>query len=461
MKNIIYTCLFLSQTIGTPLFAQQPVKDSNLTLRDAIRIAEDNYLSIIAKASMVKAAAAGLILRQQELIPRLEVNLQATSATLNNIYGLMYPQDIVLPISGPVKTEESNTPVWGSAGGILLSWQPFTFGERNAEIRLGRAELKESDSDFKNEIFNHDLELINGWLNYLAARAVVETQKVNINRTLTLYRSVKSLTRSGLKPGVDSVIVKGEISEANIALNKAMGHEAAYKISLAGLMGVTDTSFVIVSQNISDEMPGSPLIGDSINNNPLLKLYQSRVIAEREKLSLIAHQYAPKLNFFASSFARGSGAEINGGNDYSLNGLRFSKYNYALGAMLSFPILQIFQNQTEKHIQQYRLSAITSLMDEQKLKLKQAIVTGEVYVQTATTNYAESKLQLTAAREAFREMETRYSTGLTNLPELFQIQYELAKAEEANAIALIAIWKSYLYYTQATGNINFFLNQVK
>lgn len=464
-KNKISLLFLLSVfllIIPRSLWARQPdPKDTVLTLHDAIQIAERNYPSIQSKSAAVKVASFDLKAQREDLLPRIDLNLQANKATLNNIYSLMYPQDVVLPISGPVKNGNSDSPVWSSAGGILLSWQPLTFGERNAKIRLGQAEVKESDSDLSNEIFNHDLELIDGWLNYLAANAVVGTQKVNLNRTLTLYRAVKSLTNTGLKPGVDSVIIQGEISRATITLNKAMEDASAYKINLARLMGVTDTSFMIEPQSILSMAPAFPLSGDSLSNNPLLKLYRSKVAVEREKLSVISHQYAPKLNFFASSFARGSGAEIDGDNDYSLNGLKFSKYNYAIGATLSFSVLQFFPNRTEKQMQQYRLLAIISSMNEQKLKLQQRIATVRVYVQTAIRNYAESKLQLTAAKEAYREMETRYSAGLTTLPDLFQIQYELAKAEETNAIALIAIWESYLYYTQATGNINLFLNQVK
>ncbi len=457
---IAYLSCFIA--VSTPLFAQKSaVRDTVLILQDAIRIAENNYPSIQAKTASAKAAASNIKLQRQDLIPALDVNLQGNTATLNNTYGLMYPQNIVLPISGPVQNGNLYRPVWGSAAGVLLSWQPITFGERNAKINLGKAALDEANNDLANAIFNHDLLVIGGWLNYLTALAIVQTQQMNVDRTLSIYAAVKSLTNSGLRPGVDSFIVKGEISKANILLNTAAGDAATYKIALAELLGTLDTSFVVSPQNVLTQLPINPSSADSLTNHPVLKLYQSKIDIANNQLAVIKHEYRPKLSFFTSSFARGSGANIDGGNDYSLKGLSFSKYNYAIGATLSFPILQFFPNRTKSEIQQYNISSLRSRMTEQQLILKQAEATTAVYIQTAIKNYAESKTQLMAAEEAYKEMNVRYKTGLTTLPELFQIQYELAKAADEEAIALITIWKSYLYYTQATGNINFFLNQVK
>lgn len=457
---IVFQLYFLTFTV--PLFAQLGViKGDTLTLQEAVKFSENNYPSIHAKTLAEKAAFFNLKLQRQDLIPVLDVNIQANTATLNNTYGLMYPQNIILPISGPVTEKDINRPVWGSAGGILLSWQPVTFGERTAKINLGKAALDDANNDLADEIFNHDLLLISAWLNYFEAVATVQTQHVNLERTLSVYTSVKSLANSGLKPGVDSFIVKGEISKASILLNKAIADEAAYKVMLAELLGIMDTSFVVSPQNILTEVPLNPSSADSLSNHPLLRLYQSKIEIANGELAVITHEYRPKLSFFTSYFARGSGASIDGNNDYSLKGLSFNKYNYAIGAMLSFPILQFFSNRTKSEIQQYNISAMRSEMGEQELLLKRNEASGAIYIRTSIENYSESKKQLLAATEAYKQMNVRYQRGLTTLPELFQVQYELAKAEEENAIALITIWKSYLYYTQATGNINSFLNQVK
>lgn len=460
--KLFFTCLVLTLATSVSLFAQKTQStDTVLTLQDAIKIADTNYPAIRAKTSKIKAARYNLKLQRQNLIPELDIDLQSNISTLNNINGLMYPQNAVLPISGPVTNGNSNNSVWGSAAGIQLSWEPFSFGERDSKIRLGKSSFNEAKDELNYELFNHTILLIDGWLNYLTSISILRTEQVNVDRTLSLYSAVKSLTISGLRPGVDSFIVKGEISKAKISLNKAISNEKVFKINLAELLGTTDTAFAVSRQNILTQLPIGFPSAENLATHPALKLYESKLEVGKSKLIVIKHLYHPKLTFFASSFARGSGANTVIGNDYSLKGLRFSKYNHALGVTLSLPILQFFPDRTKTEIQKYNLSSLKSSMNVQHLKLKQAEATAIVNIQTAIKNYAESETQLTASEEAYKEMQVRYTTGLTTLTELFQIQYALVKAEQANAIALIMIWKSYLLYSQATGNINFFLNQVK
>jgi MFS family permease len=64
---------------------------------------------------------------------------QANRATDNNITGLVLPQSIIAPISGPVPTRTSNRSAWGSAAGLLFSWEPFDFGYRGARVGAARA----------------------------------------------------------------------------------------------------------------------------------------------------------------------------------------------------------------------------------------------------------------------------------------------------------------------------------
>ncbi|MHB1922151.1 MAG: TolC family protein [Chitinophagaceae bacterium] len=433
-----------------------------MTLQQAITLAEKHYPSIQSKESMVGAAQANLELQHQDLIPRLDAGLQVNKATLNNIDGLYFPQNIIPPISGPVHSGNNYRPTWGSTGGLLLSWQPFTFGQRKAKINLGKATLEEAQKDLANTLFNHDLLVLDGWLNYFGARAQAQVEKVNVDRTQAIFISVKSLTESGLKPGVDSFIVKGEIAKATIAFNQANAEVAASKIRLSELIGASDTFFEMAPQNILSFPPLVNPFEDSTASAPSIKLEQSKIDIANQGLAVIQHAYRPQLSFYTSSFARGSGADFSGNNnDYSLKGLRFSKYNFAIGASLTFPILQFLTNRTRTKIQLYQISSAQFLMREQELKLQKGEQTARVYIQSSRQNFQASKLQVESAEQAYLEMNARYQAGLTTLPQLFQIQYELAKAEEENVIALISIWKSYLYFTQESGDIRFFLNQVK
>jgi hypothetical protein len=55
---------------------------------------------------------------------------QVNRATHNNVFGMMLAPSIISPISGPVLRTNSLDTVWGSAVGVLVSWEPFDFGLR-------------------------------------------------------------------------------------------------------------------------------------------------------------------------------------------------------------------------------------------------------------------------------------------------------------------------------------------
>src|SRR6187399_1683696 len=85
------------------------------TLEQAVDFALKNYPAVRASLERVRAAEAGVGLARTNYLPRADVLWQANRATDNNITGLLLPQSIIAPISGPVPASTSNQSAWGSA----------------------------------------------------------------------------------------------------------------------------------------------------------------------------------------------------------------------------------------------------------------------------------------------------------------------------------------------------------
>jgi hypothetical protein len=78
-------------------------------------------------------------------------------ATYNNITGMAMGQGFV-PISGPPSTANSYDAVFGSAGGLLLNWEPFTFGQRKLKVNSAKATQDFQAADAAHEIFQHQIK---------------------------------------------------------------------------------------------------------------------------------------------------------------------------------------------------------------------------------------------------------------------------------------------------------------
>jgi len=108
--------------------AQPSAKARGFTLEEAVDFALSNYPAVRASLERVSAAKAEVNLVRTDYLPRADILWQGNRATRNNIFGLLLPQSIIPTISGPVLPGTSNQGVWGSAAGLLFSWQPFDFG---------------------------------------------------------------------------------------------------------------------------------------------------------------------------------------------------------------------------------------------------------------------------------------------------------------------------------------------
>src|SRR5262245_34700876 len=125
--------------VPTHAYGQTPVS-SPLTMRDAVQLALKNYPAIAESQARAQAADAGVDVAEKAYLPRLDFIWQENRATANNVFGLLFPQAVIPPISGPVLGTHTYDGVWGSAGGVLLSWEAIDFGLRRDGVNVARAQ---------------------------------------------------------------------------------------------------------------------------------------------------------------------------------------------------------------------------------------------------------------------------------------------------------------------------------
>src|SRR5690242_4244095 len=106
------------------LAQSDPQKTKVFTLEEAVGFALKNYPAVRASLERVRAAQAGVGVTRTSYLPRTDILWQTNRATDNNITGLTLPNSVVAPITGPVPLSTSNSSAWGSAGGLLFSWEP-------------------------------------------------------------------------------------------------------------------------------------------------------------------------------------------------------------------------------------------------------------------------------------------------------------------------------------------------
>src|SRR6266852_9828343 len=105
-----------------------------LTITAAVENAVRNYPSVRVSQEQINAAAAGIQLARSAYLPRVDALAQINRATRNNVFGLLLPQNVLSSMSGPVIGSNNFGTAWGSAVGGLVTWEPFDFGLREANV---------------------------------------------------------------------------------------------------------------------------------------------------------------------------------------------------------------------------------------------------------------------------------------------------------------------------------------
>ena len=125
-----------------------------LTLRDAVQTALNNYGTIKAKGSYLKASQASAKEASSEYLPNLSLGAQQAYGTANGEFGPAITIGGTAASSGPPFLTQN----WNSAFGALylanVNWDFFTFGRVRENVRVAKAQVLQDTRTWNRKNFN-------------------------------------------------------------------------------------------------------------------------------------------------------------------------------------------------------------------------------------------------------------------------------------------------------------------
>lgn len=447
---------YLFYTIIFTLISQASFSQIANGLKDLISLTEKNYPSIAAKKEQVKAAEKDIQIQKNTIVPSLDAAYQVDYATYNNITGMAFPQYLI-PISGPLASFNNYNGVFGSAAGLLLNWQPITFGKRSAQINAAHQSYQLSLADESNTIFQQKINVIAVYLNVVMGVELIKVYEENITRIQTQLKQITSLVVSGIRPGADTSLFQAELSKAKIDLYNTQLYLQQQQNAVAQLTG--DLQVQIKTDSFFSQHLPSLLLHDTAKVHPLLQYGQQLIEVQQANKSTIQKSLLPSFNLWGTAYARGSGVQ-NNGTVKAFDGLSFSRFNYGIGIQLSMPILNYTNVRLQMQKQDALIKSYQSQLQETELQLTRDSLNAELVLNNAIKIANETPVQLHAANVAYRSVLSRYNAGLASFADLIQTQYTLIKAEMDVKQSYLQAWKALLLKAAAEGDMNLFLNEV-
>lgn len=435
-----------------------PAQDrSALPLRRLLELAEANHPLLKSKAASVRAAQKSVATSQSTLIPVLMAGYQANYGTNNNLAGMSFAQ-FVPPISGPPSAANSPDLFTGSTVALWMNWQPYTFGQREAQVRLADAGLQSATADIENELFQHKVRVITAYLNVLTAQELIKVATQNLVRMQTYLTTTTALVRSGIRPSVDTALFNAEVARATVDLLNATTSQRQASIVLSQLVA-SGTSVSISDSNYFVQTPVPPAAFDSIRN-PMLSLVAASIGASEARRNVVAKSMMPTLDVWGATFGRGSEVWSNP-KAPKPNGLHVLRYNYGVGVQVSVPLLQFARIAPQLDAEEFAIEAQRERWNDARLQLRAQSEIADTALAGALAVTKESPLYYASASYSHRAIVSRYESGLANFADLQQAEYSLIKAETDNKIAFVNAWRALLNKAAVVGDLNVFLNQAR
>lgn len=433
----------------------------SLSLNEVVESAERDYPQIHISQEELNASIADIRQARTAYLPRADALLQVNRATRNNVFGTLLPQSIIPSISGPVINSNNAGSVWGSAAGVLVSWQPFDFGLRHANVQAARAAKDRADAALFNSRLEVGAAAADAFLTQVAAKETVRAASAAVENWNTLLKTTRALAAAQLRPGADESRIEAELAMARTQLVYARQAEAESKATVTKFLSSPPADLNLDSEQFLTQLPPTdeePLFNTAAH--PLMKEQTAAVAQSAAQLHVLARTWVPQFNLEGAASARGTGAETDGGRLPGWNGLAPNVQNYAAGFNVTFSFLDFASIHAKESAQGATVRAERARQQLIDKNLNESYGKAKAALSAAREVASNTPVELKAAHMAFDQARARYQAGLTPIDDLAQAQRLLVQAEVDNAIARLNIWRALLQLDAARGNLQPFLQAV-
>jgi outer membrane protein TolC len=441
----------LAALAPVPLAAQ-------MTLSQAVVTALKNYPAIRVTQEQMAAAAAGIQLARTAYLPRIDALAQANRGTRNNVFGMLLPQPIaVIPtMSGPVIGSNNFGTAWGSAVGVLVSWEPFDFGLRRAGVAAAEAGRARSQAAVARSRFEIAAATADACMTLVAAQSTVRAAQAGVDRASTIARTIHALVDAQLRPGADASRADAELAAARTQLIQAEQAVSVAKAMLARFLG-EGAAIELTSASLLKLPPAAAPQPLDVAANPLAAEQNAIVEQARAQLHVLERSYFPRFYLQGAAYSRGTGAEPAGRILGGLNGLAPNTQDYGLGFTVAFPAGDRPAIQAREAAQSANIRAEAARAQQIAVDLRAQWNAAVAQLEGARSVAANTPIEVSAARAATEQAEARYRSGLGNVDAVAEAQRLLTQAEIDDALARLSVWRGLLGVAAAAGDLRPFL----
>lgn len=450
--------LLPSAICGQNGISNQQTVQGPVTMESAITEAGSRYPAIRAAQAQQEAARNAIGVAQAAYLPRADMLWQLNRGTTNKANLTPLAQSVV-PIPTPPARDTTGQSDWNTLTGVLLSWQPFDFGVRHAQVGIARFGYESARHGTDLTKLDVESAAAGAFLDLVAAREIVKVQQANVQRMEAFSRAIHVLVDNTLRPGADASQADAQLAQARTQLIQAQTQEKVRLEALANLLQLPSDQMQIDDAAVLGLAPRQTNQGNPIETHPLVEQQAAIRDQAKEQLHLLNRSWVPSLSLHGSMSGLGAGLTstpvptFQGGTA----GLAPQTFNWLAAVQVTFPAFQIFTLHPQQKARQAQLSAAEANRVRALSDVSAQVKEARALLEGARSVAQNTPMELDAARQSERQQQTRYQSGLATVIEVSAAEAALAQAEGDDAVARLNVWRGLAGVAEAQGDLTSFL----
>ncbi|MCC8425561.1 TolC family protein [Mucilaginibacter sp. UR6-11] len=444
-----YGCAALLLLLTTTVHAQQPVN-----LKTLLNRVDQKAPALITDSAAITIRQAQAVETRNNWLPNLKISYQADVGSNNNTPGPYFSFGMVPSNSGGVRTVSNTDVALVNLGIVAADWEVYNFGAYSAQVKIANSDVSVEQNRFQQSKFQLQAYTIGNYLQLLRLQGFLAIQLRNIQRDREIGRSIQSLAKSGIRPGVDTSIAAAELSKARLNYIELNNQFKQVQLQLSAVSGLPYQSIVpdtLAVNRLAGEANIAALANADTANHPLINYYKSIVDNSMQREDLVKKQYNPRIMLEAAAWGRGASVDASS-NFNSLNtGWGFNRDNYVVGVGITYNLFDLRRRALKLRTQKTVTDYARRQLDEQRDALALSARQADEELNTARQRLLEIPNQLNAANAGYRQKLSLYRSGLTDIIELNAALNILYRAENDYVQAKYA-YTAALFQKAITGN---------
>ncbi|MGB8537774.1 MAG: TolC family protein [Acidobacteriaceae bacterium] len=428
-----------------------------LTLEQTLATANANYPAIKVSQAQQRAAQGAIAVAKTAYLPRTDILWQTNRATANNILGLLLPQATIPSVTGAVLPADPSRSAWNSAGGALLSWQPFDFGARGARVEVARQGSEASKQAAAITQLQVSANAGSAFFDLAAAEKLATVAKANLQRYEAFDKAVHVLVDNTLRPGADAFQADAQLALARNQLIQIETQVEVKRTALAEFLQTKPTQAEINAAVLLASLPDMDLAGTAAPNHPFVREENALSLQQEAQRRFLDRSYAPVFSTSGVVFGRGAGTSSAGSFPGGTAGLAPDTLNWAAGVQVSFAAFDYFNLRDQRRVQEANVQAEHARLDQAVNDVSTALQQAQATLAGARKLAANTPVELTAAKASEQQQQARYRSSLSTVVDVAAAEGVLAQAEADDAIARLGVWRAELGVATAQGDLQPFL----